>query len=107
MTKLFVGSLPFETNEEELHKMFAAFGPVGSAKLINDRDTGRSRGFGFVEMGDDAHAQTAIQKLNGSTVGSRQIIVNVAKPMEKRDDRGGFSRGGFGGGRNNGGGKRW
>jgi cold-inducible RNA-binding protein len=91
MTKLFVGSLPFSTSEGELNTMFSAFGPVASAKLINDRETGQSRGFGFVEMNDDAHAQSAIQKLHGSTVGTRQIVVNVAKPMEKREssNRGG------------------
>ena len=96
MTKLFVGSLPFETTEDQLHEMFTAFGTVSSAKVINERETGRSRGFGFVEMSDDAQAQAAISKLNGSAVGSRQIVVNVAKPMEKR------SGGGFGGGRNSG-----
>ena len=85
MTKLFVGSLPFSTSEEELNSMFTAFGPVASARLINDRESGQSRGFGFVEMNDDAHAQAAIQRLNGSTVGTRQIVVNVAKPMEKRE----------------------
>lgn len=95
MTKLFVGSLPFSTNEEELNSMFTAFGPVASARLINDRESGQSRGFGFVEMNDDAHAQAAIQRLHGSTVGTRQIVVNVAKPMEKRD------------GGNRGGGNRW
>ncbi len=93
MTKLFVGSLPFSTSEEELHTMFTAFGPVASAKLISDRDTGQSRGFGFVEMNDDTHAQTAIQKLNGSTIGTRQIIVNVAKPMEPRRNNNGRSGG--------------
>jgi len=87
MTKLFIGSLPFTTSEEELHSMFTAFGTVTSAKLINDRDTGRSRGFGFVEMTDDARAQEAIQKLHGSTVGTREIVVNVAKPMEPRQGR--------------------
>ena len=101
MTKLFVGSLPFSTTESELSGMFTAFGPVASARLINDRDSGQSRGFGFVEMNDDAHAQEAIGKLHGSTIGTRQIVVNVAKPMEKRE-------GGFGGGRGNrGGGNRW
>ena len=104
MTKLFVGSLPFETTEDQLHAMFAAFGSVASAKIISDRETSQSRGFGFVEMGDDAQAQAAIAKLNGSTVGSRQIVVNVAKPMEKRE--GGFNRGGGRGG-NGGGGGRW
>jgi len=101
MTKIFVGSLPFTTSETELNNMFTAFGPVTSARLINDRDSGQSRGFGFVEMNDDAHAQSAIGSLHGSTVGTRQIVVNVAKPMEKRD--GGFSRGG----NNRGGGNRW
>src|SRR6185503_6487858 len=108
MTKLFVGSLPFEITEDQLHAMFVPHGSVVSAKIIGDRDTGQSRGFGFVEMTDDAQAQTAIQKLNGSTVGSRQIVVNVAKPMEKRE--GGFNRGGGGGyARRNGGGGggRW
>ena len=94
MTKLFVGSLPFTTSEEELHTMFTAFGPVASAKLINDRESGQSRGFGFVEMNDDAHAQTAIQKLHGTTVGTRQIIVNVAKPMEPRNNNRGGGRSG-------------
>jgi RNA recognition motif-containing protein len=102
MTKIFVGSLPFTTSETELNSMFTAFGPVTSARLINDRDSGQSRGFGFVEMNDDAHAQAAISSLNNSTVGSRQIVVNVAKPMEKRD--GGFNRNGGG---NRGGGNRW
>jgi RNA recognition motif-containing protein len=89
MTKLFVGSLPFETTEEDMHKMFAAHGAVASAKLISDRETGRSRGFGFVEMSNDAEAQAAISALNGSTVGGRQIAVNVAKPMEPRGGGGG------------------
>jgi cold-inducible RNA-binding protein len=103
MTKLFVGSLPFSTTEDELHQLFAAIGQVQSAKVISERETGRSRGFGFVEMPDDAQAQAAIQKLNGATLGTRQIVVNVAKPMEKRE--GGFG-GGDRGGRGGGGG-RW
>lgn len=94
MTKMFVGSLPFSTTESELNTMFSAFGPVASTKLITDRDSGQPRGFGFVEMNDDAHAQAAIQALNGSTVGTRQIVVNVAKPMEKREGGGGGGRGG-------------
>lgn len=88
MTKLFVGSLPFETTETELQQMFVPFGAINSAKLISERETGRSRGFGFVEMADDAHAQEAIAKLHGSNVGSRQIVVNVAKPMEPRNNGG-------------------
>lgn len=103
MTKLFVGSLPFDTSEDQLHAMFTTHGNVASAKIISDRETGQSRGFGFVEMTDDAQAQAAIAQLNGSTVGTRQIVVNVAKPMEKRD--GGFNRGG--GNRGGGNGGRW
>ena len=99
--KLFVGSLPFETTEDQLHDMFTPFGQVTSAKLISDKFTSRSKGFGFVEMANDAEAQAAIQKMNGSTVGSRQIVVNEARPMEKRE--GGF-RGGFGGRGGSGGG---
>ena len=106
MTKLFVGSLPFDTTEDQLHKMFAECGQVASASLVNDRETGRSRGFGFVEMPNDAEAQAAIAKLNGSNVGGRQIAVNVARPMEKRENRGfggGGGRGGYGGGGGRGG----
>ena len=107
MTKLFVGSLPFETTEEEMHKMFSAHGAVTSARLINDRETGRSRGFGFVEMNNDAEAQAAIAALNGSSVGGRQIAVNVAKPMEPRSGgQGGGGRGGNGGG-GGGYGRKW
>ena len=98
MTKLFVGSLPFSTTEEELMQMFTACGEVSSAKLVNDRETGRSRGFGFVEMPNDAEAQAAITKLNGSNIGGRQIAVNVARPMEKREGGRGFGGGGGGGG---------
>ena len=97
--RLYVGSLPFETTEDQLQTMFSAYGTVSSVKLITDRDTGRSKGFGFVEMADDAMAQAAIQKLNGSQVGSRNIVVNEARPMEERGNRGGFGGGGGGGGR--------
>ncbi len=98
MTKLFVGSLPFSVTEDQLHQMFAPFGAVGSAKLIMDRETGRSRGFGFVEMANDTEAQAAIAGLNGSNVGGRQIAVSVARPMENRGGGGGGG-GGYGGGR--------
>lgn len=101
-TKLYVGSLPFSTTEDALHEMFAAFGQVVSAKLITDKFSGQSKGFGFVEMTTEAEAQAAIQKMNGFTVGTRQIVVNEARPMEKRDTggrRGGFGGGGGGGGR--------
>lgn len=97
MTKLFVGSLPYTTTEDELHALFVPFGQVASAKLIIDRESGRSKGFGFVEMGNDAEAQEAIKKLNGTNIGGRAIAVNVARPMEKRERGGGG--GGFGGGR--------
>ncbi len=98
-TKLYVGSLPFSTTEDELHQMFAAHGQVVSAKLITDKFSGQSKGFGFVEMTTDAEAQTAIQKMNGSAVGTRSIVVNEARPMEKREG----GRGGFGGGSSRGG----
>ncbi len=96
--KLFVGSLPFDTSEDDLKNLFAPHGNVSSAKIVTDRETGRSRGFGFVEMPNDAEAKAAMAALNGSSVGGRQIAVNEARPMEKR------SGGGFGGGGNRGGG---
>ncbi len=121
--KLFVGSLPFDVTEDQLHGMFTPFGTITSAKLITDKFTGQSKGFGFVEMANDAEAAAATQKLNGSTVGSRQIVVNEARPMESRPKGGGFGGGsgggygggggrggggGYGGGRGgSGGGKRW
>lgn len=95
--RLYVGSLPFDTTEDQLHAMFTAFGQVVSAKLITDKFSGQSKGFGFVEMASDAEAQAAIQKLNDSTVGARKIVVNEARPMEDRGTGGG-GRGGFGGG---------
>jgi cold-inducible RNA-binding protein len=98
MSKLFVGSLPYDVTEDQLHQMFAEVGQVLSAKLITDRDTGQSKGFGFVEMASDAAAQEAITKLNGKAVGSRQMVVNIARPMEPRDNRGGGGGGGFRGG---------
>ncbi|MBI4057507.1 MAG: RNA-binding protein [Elusimicrobia bacterium] len=101
--RLYVGSLPFDVTEDQLHALFTPCGAVVSAKLITDKYTGQSKGFGFVEMGTDAEAQAAIQKMNGSTVGTRQIIVNEARPMENRGPGGGG--GGFGG-RGGGGGGR-
>ena len=102
--RLYVGSLPFDTTEDQIHQMFAALGQVVSAKLITDKYTGQSKGFGFVEMSNDAEAQAAIQKLNGSAVGSRQIVVNEARPME---DRGPGKGGGGQGGSKKGSFKRW
>src|SRR5277367_126789 len=100
--RLYVGSLPFETNDAQLQEVFAPLGQVVTAKVITDKFSGKSKGFGFVEMGTDAEAQAAIQKLNGSTLGSRQIVVNEARPMEDRPRGGGG--GGFGGGNRGGGG---
>lgn len=96
--RLYVGSLPFETNDAQLQEVFAPFGQVVSSKVIVDKFSGKSKGFGFVEMGTDAEAQAAIQKLNGSTLGSRQIAVNEARPMEDRPRGGSGGAGGFGGG---------
>src|SRR5262249_40821309 len=94
--KLYVGNLPFSINDTSLSEMFAAFGTVESAKIITDRDTGRSKGFGFVEMSTDAEAKEAIAKLNGTEHEGRALTVNEARPMEPRS--GGGNRGGFGGG---------
>ena len=107
--RLYVGSLPFETTDQQLQELFAAHGKVDSAKVIMDKMTGRSKGFGFVEMGTDEEAKVAIEKMNGAAVGSRKIVVNEARPMEDRKGgggQGGFNRGGgggFGGGRRDGG----
>ena len=100
--KLYVGNLPWSTGEAELEEMFAGIGEVRSANVITDRDTGRSRGFGFVEMSDD-DAKRAIEELNGNEVDGRAIKVNEAEE-KRRDSRGGDSRGGGGGDRGN---RRW
>jgi hypothetical protein len=88
---LFVGGLPYETTQEELERLFSTCGKVASAKLIMDRDTGRSKGFGFVEMSTAAEAQASISKLNGSTLGDRKIFINEARPQEPRPAHGGFA----------------
>jgi len=98
--KLYVGNLPYSVNDASLHQNFSEYGNVLSAKVMMDRDTGRSKGFGFVEMATDAEAQAAIQGLNGQSVDGRSINVNVARPKEDRPGGfGGGNRGGFGGGR--------
>ena len=97
--KLYVGNLSFETSSDDLQQLFAQAGTVQSVNVIEDRETGRSRGFAFVEMASKEEGNAAIQQFNGRDVGGRALNVNEAKP---RDDRGG-SRGGFGGGRNSGG----
>ncbi|MDD2811362.1 RNA-binding protein [Rhodoferax sp.] len=98
--KLYVGNLPYSFRDEDLQQAFAAHGSVTSAKVMMERDTGRSKGFGFVEMGDDAQAQTAIAAMNGQQFGGRGLVVNEARPMEPRPPRSG---GGFGGGNGGGG----
>ena len=94
---IYVGNLSFDESESSLETAFAAHGEVTSARIITDRETGRSRGFGFVEMSDQAQAQAAIAALNGTSVNGRELTVNEARPREDRG--GGGSRGGGGGGR--------
>lgn len=130
-SKIYVGNLPFSATSESLNEMFSKFGSVDSAKIVMDRDTGRSKGFGFVEMSSADDAAKAIESLNGSDQGGRSLVVNEARPMEPRTggfgggrggdrggdrggrggggDRGGFGggRGGDRGGRDGGGGSRW
>ncbi len=100
--KLYVGNLPFTTTNESLAEIFSPFGNVTSSKIVTDRDTGRSKGFGFVEMSNGDEAQAAIEKLNGADFGGRSLTVNEARPMAPREGGGG-GRGGFGGGRSGGG----
>jgi hypothetical protein len=99
--KLYVGNLAYGIRDEDLQQAFAQFGTVSSAKVMMDRDTGRSKGFGFVEMGSDAEAQSAINGMNGQALEGRALVVNEARPREERP--GGFGGGG-GGGRSGGGG---
>lgn len=104
-TKLFVGSLPYSVDDSELEKLFSEIGEVVSANVILDRDSGRSKGFGFVEMTSDDDAKEAVKQLNGKDVSGRKIIVNEARPKEDRPRNfGGGGDGGFGGGRGNQGG---
>ena len=103
--KLYVGNLPYSVRDSDLEQAFGQFGAVTSAKVMMERDTGRSKGFGFVEMGSDAEAQAAINGMNGQPLGGRSIVVNEARPMEPRPPRsGGFGGGGYGGGGRSGGG---
>ncbi|MFG5778662.1 RNA recognition motif domain-containing protein [Comamonas sp. J-3] len=110
--KLYVGNLPYQVRDNDLEQAFGQFGSVTSAKVMMERDTGRSKGFGFVEMGSDEEAQAAINGMNGQPLGGRNLVVNEARPMEPRPPRsggggfggprgggfGGGNRGGFGGG---------
>ena len=115
--KLYVGNLPYSVRDEDLNQAFSAFGGVTSAKVMMERDTGRSKGFGFVEMASDAEAQAGINGMNGQQLGGRAIVVNEARPMEDRPPRtggfgggagrsGGGGGGGYGGGGGGGGGSR-
>ncbi len=106
--KLFVGGLPYSTTDDQLRELFEAIGPVESAQIIVDRETNRSKGFGFVTMQSDDDATTAISSLDGKDFEGRRLAVNEARPKEQRPDRGGFGGGGrdrdnrgggFGGGR--------
>ena len=101
--KLYVGNLPFSATEQTILSKFAECGTVESVKLITDRDTGRSKGFGFIEMGTESEARAAIDALNNTDFDGRPLRVNEAKPQKKRSSGGG-GRGGYGGG---GGGGRW
>ncbi len=101
--KLYVGNLAYSVDDQTLQQQFSEFGTVNSAKVMMDRDSGRSKGFGFVEMSSAQEAQAAISGLNGQSLGGRALTVNVARPMEKRT--GGFGGGGGGGGGGYGGGR--
>ena len=102
--RLYVGNLPFDLSEDQLHELFSVHGQVASTKLITDFNTGRSRGFGFVEMRTEEEAQVAIDKMNKAKVGEREIVVNEARPRPERTTSGGG--GGGRGGRSSGGGGR-
>jgi hypothetical protein len=117
--KLYVGNLPYSVRDSDLEQAFGQFGAVTSAKVMMERDTGRSKGFGFVEMASDAEAQAAITGMNGQPLGGRSVVVNEARPMESRPPRtggyggggggyggGGGGSGGYGGGGGSGGGRR-
>ena len=99
-SKLYVGNLAYSVRDDDLQQKFGEFGGVQSAKVMMDRDSGRSKGFGFVEMSSPAEAEAAIRGMNGQSVDGRDMVVNVARPMEPRTGGGG----GFGGGRSGGGG---
>ena len=106
--KLYVGNLPYSFRDSDMEQAFSQFGTVTSAKVMMERDTGRSKGFGFVEMGSPAEAQAAIEGMNGQQIGGRGLVVNEARPMEPRSGGfggggGGRSGGGFGGGGGGGG----
>src|SRR3954465_10587973 len=102
--KLYVGNLPYQVRDSDLEQAFGQFGQVTSAKVMMERETGRSKGFGFVEMGSDSEAQAALTGMNGQSLGGRSIVVNEARPMEERPRGFGGAGGGGGGDRGFGGG---
>ncbi|HUQ31283.1 MAG TPA: RNA-binding protein [Pyrinomonadaceae bacterium] len=102
--KLYVGNLAFQTSSEELQQLFSQAGTVESASIVEDRETGRSRGFGFVEMATPEEGKAAIEQFNGKELNGRNLTVNEARPRENRSGGGGGGRGGYGGGGNRGGG---
>lgn len=104
---IYVSNLSFNTSDAELSELFTAFGEVSSAKVITDRETGRSRGFGFVEMPSEDEGKDAMLGLNNKEIEGRAMSVSVAKPREERSSNGGGNRGGYGNNRNGGGGGRW
>jgi cold-inducible RNA-binding protein len=108
--KLYVGNLPYSYRDSDMEQAFSQYGTVSSAKVMMERDTGRSKGFGFVEMSTEAEAKAAIEGMNGQQVGGRGLVVNEARPMESRPPRsggfGGGGGGGYGGGGGGGGGRR-
>ena len=113
--KLYVGNLPYSYRDSDMEQAFSQYGTVSSAKVMMERDTGRSKGFGFVEMSNEAEARAAIEGMNGQQVGGRGLVVNEARPMEPRAPRsggfgggggGGYGGGGSGGGYGGGGGRR-
>lgn len=105
--KLYVGNLSFHLTSDDLEQHFAQVGTVESAKIIEDRDTGRSRGFGFVEMSSEAEAQAAIEQFGGQEFEGRDLVVNEARPRENRGGGGGYNRGNSGGGGGGGNYSRW
>src|ERR671938_85087 len=103
--KLYVGNLAFQTSSDDLQQLFSQAGTVESASVVEDRETGRSRGFGFVEMASKEEGQKAIEQFNGKEINGRNLSVNEARPREDRGPRGGGGRGGYGGNRGGGGGR--
>ena len=106
-TKLYVGNLSFNTSNEDLQELFGQSGTVETVNIVEDRETGRSRGFGFVEMSTAEEGKAAIEQLNGKEIDGRSLTVNEARPREERGGGGGGNRGGGGGGYGGGGGSRW